>query len=195
MCDTAVIRIARPGRYPLPDCSLMSSMKEWREWLLANWERKPEIRLWLPVRYSDTMPHAADYAEEALRFGWVVRASHAYTNGDQTVLFAPWRESAPCTPAEFEQMLNLEKQGMLYPQAAGKVRLLLGVPYEHPADVLRRLKADPKVWQNFQQLPEQYRQLATAYVDAARNQPAEFIRRLRLLLTKTKDNKRLPVSL
>lgn len=190
-----MITIIKPGGCAMPYGSLISSLEEWRKWLLANWERKQEIRLWLPAGRSDSMPSIAEYAEEALRFGWVNRHSRSTAAGDRTVLFAPWRESEPCTPEEFERMLGMEKQGLLHPQAAGKVRLLLRVPYEHPADILRRLKADPKGWQCFQQFPEAYQQVATAYVDAARKRPAEFIRRLRLLMAKNKENKQLPISL
>lgn len=188
-----MIWLYKPGVFRAKDLLLPGTLKEWRAWLLENWDSGQERELRLPVAQEAISANVTELREEALRFGWVLKESRPAADGYRMVRFAPWREGEPCTRWEIEKLLRLEQQERLHPPAAEKLQPLLRAPFTPPADILRRLKADPKVWQNYRQLPEGYQRAALAYVDEVRKQPAEFIRRLRLLMTKTKENKRLPV--
>ena len=55
-----------------------------------------------------------------------------------------------------------------------------------------QLQCDPVVWENYNALPNGYRRIRIAYIDAARKRPAEFEKRLRSFMEKTRQGKRIP---
>lgn len=46
-------------------------------------------------------------------------------------------------------------------------------------------------WSNYQTFSEPYKRIRVAYIDAARNRPDEFSKRLKHFLKKTRENKRI----
>ncbi len=50
--------------------------------------------------------------------------------------------------------------------------------FEFPADILARLQANPKAWENFQSYEGSYQRIRVAYIEARRNPPEEFEKRL-----------------
>ena len=63
------------------------------------------------------------------------------------------------------------------------------VEHIFPEDILDALKADPVVWANYTAFSAPYRRIRVAYIDAARQRPAEFEKRLSNFISKTRENK------
>ena len=61
--------------------------------------------------------------------------------------------------------------------------------FEFPADILARLQANPKAWENFQKYEGSYQRIRVAYVESRRNQPHEFEKRLQHLIAMTEQDK------
>jgi len=61
--------------------------------------------------------------------------------------------------------------------------------FEIPADIRQALQANEQAWQNFQCYSESYQRIRIAYVDSARERPAEFEKRLKHLVRMTGQNK------
>jgi len=61
--------------------------------------------------------------------------------------------------------------------------------FEIPADILQALQADEQAWHNFQRYSGSYQRIRVAYVDSARERPAEFEKRLKHLVRMTEQNR------
>jgi uncharacterized protein YdeI (YjbR/CyaY-like superfamily) len=58
-----------------------------------------------------------------------------------------------------------------------------------PPDILEKIKADPAAWRNYRKFSPSYKRIRIAFIDGARNRPAEFQKRLRYFLRMTAKNK------
>ena len=58
-------------------------------------------------------------------------------------------------------------------------------------DIIARLKEDKTVWNNYQLFSDTYKRIRIAYIEAARNRPDEFDKRLNNFSNKTSENKRI----
>jgi hypothetical protein len=68
---------------------------------------------------------------------------------------------------------------------------MIRTPFVFPEDILDALRQDDTVWKNYQRFSAPYQRIRVAYVDAARGRPEEFQKRLRSLIEKTRQNKRI----
>lgn len=59
-----------------------------------------------------------------------------------------------------------------------------------PPDILKHLRKDKTIWENFQRFPSSYKRVRVGWIDASRKRPAEFEKRLRYFLKMTAQNKR-----
>ncbi len=58
-----------------------------------------------------------------------------------------------------------------------------------PEDILKLLRQDENVWENYQSFSEPYKRIRIAYIEAARKRPEEFQKRLNSFIEKTRRNK------
>ena len=56
-------------------------------------------------------------------------------------------------------------------------------------DILKALKKDKTVWENYSKFPETYKTVRIGWIEGARNRPAEFRKRLDYFLKMTAKNK------
>ena len=56
-------------------------------------------------------------------------------------------------------------------------------------DILEAIKENKKAWENYRNFSPAYRRIRIAYIDAARNRPDEFKKRLTNFIKKTEQNK------
>ena len=47
------------------------------------------------------------------------------------------------------------------------------------------------MWENYTAFPDPYKRIRVAYIEAARNRPEEFRKRLANFIRKTRENKRI----
>lgn len=78
---------------------------------------------------------------------------------------------------------------MIHPVLEDKIRNIVSQPFTFPSDIIGRLKEDGEVWENYWRFSEPYKRIRIAYIEAARNRPEEFQKRLRHFIGKTKENK------
>jgi hypothetical protein len=55
--------------------------------------------------------------------------------------------------------------------------------------ILKAIKANKEAWKNFKNLSETYKRIRIAFIDGARNRPAEFQKRLNYFIKMTEKNK------
>ena len=78
---------------------------------------------------------------------------------------------------------------MIHPKIRPSVAGLISEPFHFPVDILDAVRRDPDVLSNYLSFSEPYRRIRVAYIDAARNRPREFEKRLKNFISKTKQNK------
>lgn len=169
-----------------------SSREEWRAWLAENFDKEKEIWFVFPMKASgeDRLSYN-DAVEEALCFGWIDSTIKHVDPLHRAQRFSPRNEGSAYSRANIERLIWLERQGLLQPKINAAVQGLIHAPYEFPADILEAIRDDEAAWANYAALPEPYKRIRIAYIDAARKRPLEFRKRLENFLCKTRENKRI----
>jgi len=66
---------------------------------------------------------------------------------------------------------------------------LIEAPYIFPEDIIAEIDAVPSARKNFREFSDSYKRIRIAYIDAARQRPEEFRRRLDNFISKTAEGK------
>lgn len=167
-----------------------SDRNSWRSWLVEHFETESEIWFVFPMLGSgeDRLSYN-DAVEEALCFGWIDSTIRNIDSLHRAQRFTPRKKGSPYSRPNIERLIWLESQGMLHPSVRESVLEIINAPYEFPQDILDAMKADSLAWKNYVQLPEAYKRIRIAYIEAARKRPLEYKKRLQNFITKTKANK------
>ena len=56
-------------------------------------------------------------------------------------------------------------------------------------DILSAIKSNKVAWENFQKFSPEYKRIRVAFIEGARNRPAEFRKRLKYFIEMTEKNK------
>jgi uncharacterized protein YdeI (YjbR/CyaY-like superfamily) len=178
--------------------------REWRAWLKKNHKSAKEI--WL-IYYNKASGKSRipynDAVEEALCFGWIDSIVKKYDKDRAAQRFSPRKPKSNWSEMNIERARRLIKLGKMtkaglavFNEKTGvitgkmksgekrKQRLVI------PADILKALRKDKTVWQNFEKFPESYKRIRIGWIDASRNRPEFFKKRLEYFLKMTRKNKR-----
>ena len=162
----------------------------WREWLSRNFETEREI--WFVFPSADSGEKGVSYndaVEEALCFGWIDGQAGTLDENHQLRRFTPRRRGSGYSRPNIERLIFLDSRGMIHPKIRPSVAGLISEPFHFPVDILDAVRRDPDVLSNYLSFSEPYRRIRVAYIDAARNRPREFEKRLKNFISKTKQNK------
>ncbi|TMG56160.1 MAG: hypothetical protein E6H84_04365 [Chloroflexi bacterium] len=161
--------------------------KEWAAWLRSHHRTAKEI--WLVYhRKASGKPRIAynDAVEEALRFGWIDSQQKGIDADRFAQRFSPRRPGSPWSEMNKARLRKLTAAGKM--SAAGLVAakgVRLRERFVVPRDIAAAIRADPTAARAFRALPRQYVRIRVGFIDAARNRPAEFRKRLRYFITMT----------
>jgi uncharacterized protein YdeI (YjbR/CyaY-like superfamily) len=168
----------------------VTSRQAWREWLEAHYTTEPEI--WL-VGYrkaagQPNLPYNAA-VEEALCFGWIDSIRKNLDSERYAQRFSPRKRSTPYSQTNKERLKKLIAQGKIQPDVLETIDRHAIEAYEFPPDILAALQANPRAWENFQKYEGSYQRIRVAYIEARRDQPAEFEKRLQHFIRMTEADK------
>lgn len=164
--------------------------EEWRSWLAANHDKKPEI--WLIQYLKSTGKPSLPYnvaVEEALCFGWIDSIRKKIDTESSAQRYSPRRPRSGYSQTNKERLARLIKAGKVIPSVLDTLEDVDPEAFVIPPDILRALKSNPEAWSFFQGTSPAYQRIRAAYVDSARDRPEEFKKRLNNLLTKTAKGK------
>ncbi|MBE6970221.1 MAG: hypothetical protein E7442_08935 [Ruminococcaceae bacterium] len=169
-----------------------SDRQEWRRWLSEHFETETGIWLVFPMKASgeDRLSYN-DAVEEALCFGWIDSTIRNMDAAHRAQHFTPRKKGSAYSRPNIERLIWLERQGLIHPKVRESVLPIVEAPYVFPEDIMAVIKADGAAWENYRHFPEGYKRIRIAYIDAARKRPAEFEKRLKNFLAKTRENKRI----
>jgi uncharacterized protein YdeI (YjbR/CyaY-like superfamily) len=179
-------------KHPIDPAKLLyvTTQAEWRDWLASYHRSQPEV--WLIYYKKETgkprIPYN-DAVEEALCFGWIDSIVRSIDEERMAQRFSPRNPRTPYSQANKERLNLLIKQGKVLPEVLATIGDLDVENFVIPADILQAIQADEQAWAHFQTFSPPYIRIRIAFIDAARNRPAEFEKRLRYFIQMTKKNK------
>jgi uncharacterized protein YdeI (YjbR/CyaY-like superfamily) len=170
----------------------VTDRKEWRKWLEKNFDKEKEIWFVFPKKASGK-PRISynDAVEEALCFGWIDSQVKTLDKESSIQRFSPRNPKSGYSQANKERLRWLLKENLLHPSMQETAKKVLAEKFVFPPDIIDALKADETVWKNYQNFSSAYKRVRIAYIDAARNRPEEFKKRLANFVKKTKENKQI----
>ncbi len=164
--------------------------KDWRDWLNTHFRTEKEVWLIYPKKASGK-PRILynDAVEEALCFGWIDSTVKALDELHTIQRFTPRKPNSTYSQANKERLQWLAKENLLHPDVERQIQPILSEVFIFPEDIIRILKKDQEVWENYNGFSDTYKRIRIAYVEAARRRPEEFEKRLANFINKTKANK------
>lgn len=164
--------------------------RKWRRKLEKEFETSKEIWFAFPtvgsgkggISYNDAV-------EEALCFGWIDSISKRLNEDYHIRRFTPRKEGSPYSRPNIERLIWLDSKGKIHPKIREQVGPIINEEFVFPDDIIDELKKDDVVWNNYQSFSDSYKRIRVAYIDAARDRPEEFSKRLNSFVDKTRNNK------
>ncbi|MBR2572302.1 MAG: YdeI/OmpD-associated family protein [Clostridia bacterium] len=167
-----------------------SERTEWREYLAAHFKTSAEIWFVYPTKESGEKSLSYnDAVEEALCFGWIDSTVRHIDPLHRAQRFTPRRKGSAYSRLNIERLIWLEAHGLIHPDVRDGVLPMIRSPFVFPEDILSELREDEAVWDHFRRFSDSYKRIRVAYIDAARDRPEEFRKRLNSFVKKTRANK------
>jgi uncharacterized protein YdeI (YjbR/CyaY-like superfamily) len=164
---------------------------DWRAWLRAHHKTSREI--WLVYyRRSSGKPRLSynDSVDEALCFGWIDSIAKKIDEERFAQRFTPRRPGSKTSEMNKARARRLVREGRMTRAGLDAIGGLTRQRLVIADDVKDAFKREPLAWRRFQRFPAAYRRIRIAFVEGARNRPAEFRRRLANLVRKSAKNER-----
>ncbi len=171
--------------------------KQWRAWLSKHHKTAAEI--WLIYYKKDSGKQRIPYndsVEEALCYGWIDSIQKPRDDKSWVQRFSPRKPNSVLSEMNKERVRRLIKAKKMTRFGLERIKRHLDEKTSSPKkfilpdDILSILKKDPVVWRNFQRFPESYKQIRIGWIDASRNRPEFFKKRLDHFIAMTAKNKR-----
>ena len=164
--------------------------EEWREWLLENFDKRTEVWFVFPLKASgEKAVSYNDAVEEALCFGWIDSTIRSYDEKYKIQRFSPRNPKSTYSQSNKERLLWLSENGMIHPSVMDSINKVLKEPFVFPDDIIEAIRKDETVWKHYQGFSDSYKRIRVAYIEAGRERPEEFTKRLNHFLEKTRSGK------
>ena len=164
--------------------------QEWRKWLSEHFETEDEIWFIFPAKASGEKSISYnDAVEEALCFGWIDGRAGTLDKAHHIRRFTPRRRGSGYSQPNIERLLWLDERGLIHPKVRAEIKDIINAPFVFPQDIIAEISKDEAVLKNYMSFTESYKRIRIAYIDAARNRPQEFEKRLFNFIEKTRENK------
>ena len=167
-----------------------SDRSEWRDYLTEHFETSSEIWFVFPMKESgeQSLPYN-DAVEEALCFGWIDSINKHLDSLHCIRRFSPRKKDSPYSQPNIERLRWLNERNLIHPSVRKCVLPVIRAPFVFPKDIIAALKKDKTAWNNYRSFSDPYKRIRIAYIEAARNRPEEFEKRLSSFLDKTRKGK------
>jgi uncharacterized protein YdeI (YjbR/CyaY-like superfamily) len=167
-----------------------TNRQDWRKWLEKNFENRDDIWLEYPLKKTGKKRILYnDAVEEALCFGWIDSTVKLLDEETTIQRFCKRRKNSSFSQPNIERLKWLFENNLIYDSIMTDVLEIIQNDYSFPEDIIKELKSEKVVWENYQKFSEPYKRIRIAYIDSARKRPVEFEKRLNNFIENTKENK------
>lgn len=168
----------------------VKTREEWRSWLEKNHTKETEI-WFIFYRKAANKPSVSynDAVEEALCFGWIDSIVKGVDKERFAQKFSKRKPKSNWSGLNIERMRRLIRVKKMTAAGLKYFDSKLLEEYQFTKDILKELKKDKVVWQNFAKFPASYKRIRISFIEGARNKPEEFKKRLRYFFKMTSQNK------
>jgi len=168
----------------------VKTRKQWRDWLIDNFDEAKEIWLVYPKLNTGKIRIVYnDAVEEALCFGWIDSTVKTLDKNHIIQRFTTRNPKSDYSQANKERLKWLLDKNLIYPPLEKNVRDIISRKFVFPPDIINAIKNDKTTWNNYQKFSDSYKRIRIAYIEGARKRPDEFKKRLSNFLDKTRENK------
>lgn len=167
----------------------VQTRQELRNWLEAH--SSTDSFCWVIVNRAEK-PAAVQYldiVEEALCFGWIDSTRKKLSDTESAQRISPRRKTSNWTELNKERVRRLAKLGLMTESGMKVLPDMRPEAFSVDEEIIRRLKEDPQVYQNFLNFPELYRRIRIDNIQGYKSQPAVFNARLDKFIENTRNNK------
>jgi uncharacterized protein YdeI (YjbR/CyaY-like superfamily) len=123
--------------------------------------------------------------EEALCFGWIDSIRKGIDDEKFAQRFTPRRPGSSYSQTNKERLVRLDAEGRLIQTVRRELDNNRPEDYEISEDIIAALKSNEAAWEHFDSTSPSYQRIRAAYVEAARDRPGEFEKRLNNLVQKS----------
>ena len=164
---------------------------DWRAWLRKHHRTSREIWL-IFYRKSSDKPSISynDAVDEALCFGWIDSIQKKIDEDRLAQRFTPRRPGSKTSEMNKARARRLVRERRMTPAGLAAIGSLTAPRLVVATDIRAAFERDPAAWRHFRRFPIAYRRIRIAFVEGARERPAEFRKRLRNLMRKSAKNER-----
>ena len=168
----------------------VTNRDDWRAWLEKNSHSEKEV--WLVYYRKEAEKPRIPYndaVEEALCFGWIDSINKKLDEERNVQRFSPRRPKSEYSQTNKERLKRLIEQGKVIPAVQDSLVDIDLDKFEYPPDIMRAIRENARVWENFQKYSGAYQRIRVAYIDNGRKRPGEFEKRLKHFIRKTEHDK------
>lgn len=162
---------------------------ELREWLKNNYSSEKEC--WVVVKRGRPKDDGTfwyiDAVEEAMCFGWIDSTTKKLDTGITAQKLAPRKKGSLWSELNKERCRRMEKLGRMTDAGRAVLPDMSVSGFVIDAEILKALKADKEVWDNFLKFPPLYQRVRIDTIQIKKKQPDLFQRRLQKLIDNTKQ--------
>ena len=175
----------------------VTKREKWRAWLAKNHNKKKEIWL-IYYRKASRKPRIPynDAVEEALCYGWIDGIVKSMDEDNFVQRFSPRRKTSVLSEMNRQRIRMMIKQRRMTPIGLKAVAHAFDKEKDKkekfvvPPYILKELKKNKQVWENFQNFPEHYKRVRIGYINEYKEIPIEFKKKLNYFIKNTEKNKK-----
>lgn len=166
----------------------VNNRNELRQWFLENHNKEKEC--WVVVKRGRPVDNGTfwyiDAVEEAMCFGWIDSTTKKMANGITAQRLTPRRKGSLWSELNKERCRRMEKLGRMTDAGRAVLPDMSTAGFIIDTEILKALKADKKVWENFLKFPPLYQRVRIDTIQIKKKQPELFQSRLQKLIDNTK---------
>ena len=164
---------------------------DWRAWLRKHHKTSRDI--WLVYYKKSTGKPRISYndaVDEALCFGWIDSTQKKLDDDRTAQRYSPRRPGSPTSEMNKARARGLVRERRMTPAGLAAIGSLTAQRLVVAPDIKAAFEKNAEAWKHFRRFPIAYRRIRIAFVEGARDRPAEFKRRLRNLVRMSAKNER-----
>ena len=163
---------------------------DWRTWLEANYDKKSEVWLVYPKKSSGKSRIEYNEAvEEALCFGWIDSINKKLDEESTIQRFTPRKPKSSFSQPNKERLNWLYRRDMIHKSQLLAVEEVIKEEFVFPSDIMEKIRSDKETVKHYKGFSPAYQRIRIAYIEAARNRPEEFEKRINNFMKNTREGK------